>query len=169
MFIRIVQHTPVWVWASLGALVAAGLWQTRPRSMSLARITILPLVLLALSLGGVLSAFGHLPLALGGWAAGVGAALLAARRALAVRGVRWSPGSAALQVPGSWLPLGLFVALFALKYSVGVSLALQPALARDAAFAGLCSLAYGGFSGLFLARAGSLLRLAVRARASRPM
>ena len=162
MLIAIVRHTPVWVWALLGALVALGLWQTRARTMSLVRVTVLPVVLVALSLGGVLSAFGHFPVALGGWTAGVGAALALARHAVAVRGAAWSANTRQLQVPGSWLPLALMVGLFAIKYVANVQLAMHPALAADAVFSGLCSLAYGGFSGLFVARALSLRRLAVR-------
>ena len=160
MFIAIVQHTPVRVWLLLATLIAIGLWQTRPRTMSLLRVTILPLVLIVLSLSGVLSAFGHAPIALGGWSAGVGVALLFARQALAVRGAAWSSGTGMLYVPGSWLPLAMIVALFSVKYAAGASLALHPALAHDALFAGTCSLAYGGFSGLFLARALSLRGLA---------
>jgi len=161
-FIAIVQHTPVWVWGLLAVLVALGLSQTRPREMSLTRVTVLPLVLAGLSLSGVLSAFGHLPVALGAWAVGIAAALGLARRAVAVRGASWSPSRGLLHVPGSWLPLVLILSLFVLKYGAGVSLALAPALASDTSFAGLCSLAYGTFSGLFLARALSMRSLATR-------
>jgi hypothetical protein len=162
MFIGILQHTPVWVWVALTVLVALGLWQTRDREMTLLRITVLPLVLIALSLSGVLNAFGHFPIALGGWAAGVGAAQIFGRQFVAVRGARWSAETGLLHVPGSWLPLALIVGLFCVKYFAGASLALHPALAVDTNFAGLCSLAYGSFSGLFLARALSLRSLATR-------
>lgn len=166
MFIAIVQHTPVWVWGLFAALIALGLSQARDREMSLMRVTILPLVMIALSLSGVFSAFGHFPIALGGWATGVGAALTLGRQFgrqfFAVRGAAWSQQTATLHVPGSWLPLVLIVALFALKYVAGVSLALHPELAGDARFAGLVSLAYGTFSGLLLARGRSLRNLAKR-------
>lgn len=162
MFIAILQHTPGWVWGLLTALAALGLWQTRDREMTLARVTILPLVLIALSLSGVLNAFGHFPVALGGWAAGAGAALAFGRQLLAVRGARWSADAGLLHVPGSWLPLVLIVGLFCIKYFAGASLVMHPTLAGDASFAGLCSLAYGSFSGLFLARAMSLRGLATR-------
>jgi len=162
MFIAIVQHTPVWVWGLLAVLVALGLSQTRDRQVSLVRVTVLPLVMIALSVSGVFSAFGHSPAALGGWAAGVGAALAFGRRLVAVRGAAWSQQTAMLHVPGSWVPLALIVALFALKYFVGVSLALHHELAADTGFAGAISLAYGGFSGLFLLRGLSLRRLAKR-------
>jgi hypothetical protein len=163
MFIAIVQHTPVWVWGLLAALIGLGLVQTRDRELSLKRITILPLVLLVLSVGSVLGAFGHapvMPFAVGGWGAGLAAALTLARHLVAVRGAAWLAGSATLRVPGSRLPLVLIVALFSLKYCVGVSLALHPAWANEAAFAGSCGLGYGAFSGLFLARALSLRALA---------
>lgn len=156
MFITIVQHTPVWVWGLFIVLLAAGLSQTRPRELGLARVTLLPLLLVGLSLAGVLSAFGHAPIALGGCVAGAAAALVFARHAVAVRGATWSAASRTLHVPGSWWPLALMVGLFAIKYGAGVSLALNPALAGNAVFAGLCSAAYGGVSGALLARALSL-------------
>ncbi len=165
MFIQIVQHTPAWVWGLFAALLALGLTQTRPREMSLLRVTLLPLAMIALSLSGVFSAFGHFPIALGGWGAGVAAALSLARGRVAARGAEWLPATGTVYVPGSWLPLALIVALFALKYGAGVGLALHPALAADPVFAGLCSLAYGGFSGLFLARGLSLRALARRRQA----
>ena len=164
MFIAIVQHTPIWVWGLLTALLAAGLSQTRPRQLGLARVTLLPLLLVGLSLAGVFSAFGDAPIALGGWAAGAAVALAFARNAVAVRAATWSSASRTLHVPGSWWPLALMVGLFAIKYVAGASLALNPALARDAVFAGLCSAAYGSVSGLFLARALSLRSLATASR-----
>jgi hypothetical protein len=160
MLFAIVQHTPVWVWGLLTVLLAAGLWQTRDRQMSLLRITVLPLVMVVLSLSGVLRGFGPSPVALSGWAVGAGIALALARQWLHVRGAVWSPGARALQVPGSWLPLALMLGLFAVKYFAGVNLAMNPALASDVTFAGLCSLAYGCVSGTFMARALALRSLA---------
>jgi len=162
MFIAIVQHTPAWVWGLLAALTALGLSQTQPRTVSLVRVTVLPLVLIGLSLTGVFSAFGHFPVALGGWAAGFGVALTFARSAVAVRGASWIESRNMIHVPGSWLPLVLILTLFAIKYVAGVNLAMHPELHGNATFAGLCSLGYGFFSGLFLARALSLRSLAPR-------
>jgi len=167
MFIAIVQHTPVWVWGLLTALVAFGFSQTRTREMSLLRVTILPLAMIALSASGVFSAFGHLPVAMGGWAAGVGVALVFARDAISVRGASWSPETGRLLVPGSWLPLALMLALFSIKYFAGVQLAMHPALAADTTFAGLISFAYGAFGGLFLARGLSLRSVAGKSQGLR--
>ena len=165
MILEIIRHTPVWVWAVLAKLVVVGLWQTRARQMGVLRVTVLPLVMIALSLGGVLSVFAHLPAAIGGWAAGVGAALAFGRNLVTVRGAHWSPRTAALHVPGSWLPLTLVLVLFAIKYVAAASLALHPLLATDAAFAGACCLGVGCLSGLFLARSLSLRSLAPRTSA----
>lgn len=164
MLIAIVHHTPIWVWGVFSALIALGLAQTRPQEMGLLRVTVLPLAMIALSLSGVLSSFGHVPVALGGWAAGVGTALAFARGLVMARGAAWRPATATVVVPGSWWPLLLIVALFAVKYVVGVSLAMHPALASDPGFAGPCSFAYGGCSGLFLARGLALRRLAAGPR-----
>jgi hypothetical protein len=162
MLIGILLGTPVWVWGVLAALVGVGLWQTRARTMTLARISILPLALLLLSLTGVARTFGAEPIALAGWGLGLGVALNLGRAVVEVQGARWSAATATLWVPGSWLPLALIVGLFAVKYFAAASLAMHPALAHDAAFGGACSVAYGGFSGLFLARALALRSLAVR-------
>jgi len=160
MIFAILSHTPVWVWTLLAGLVALGLYQARDREMTLLRITILPLVLITLSFSGVVNAFGIYPTALGGWLAGVGIALTIGRHVVVSRGARWSAETGRVHVPGSWLPLVLILGLFCIKYYAGVTLAMTPAAAHHASFAGLCGLAYGSFSGLFLARAIGLRNLA---------
>ena len=156
MFIAIVQHTPGWVWGLLAVLIALGLSQTRDREASVGRVTVLPVAMVSLSLFGVIGVFGPTLLALGTWAVGMAVALLFGQRAVALRGARWSARTRRLALPGSWLPLGLILALFVLKYSAGVSLGLHPSLRAEPLFAGGLGFAYGLFSGLFLARALSL-------------
>jgi hypothetical protein len=165
MLMQIVTHTPPWVWGLLAALIALGLSQAVSRRMSLVRVTVLPLVLLVLSLAGVLSTFPHMIVPLAAWAAGLLVALAAGRSLVRPRGARWDAGSASFHVPGSWLPLALILALFMLKYTVGVALALQPGLGRELGFDASVGAAYGLFSGLFLARAASLWQLARAPRA----
>jgi hypothetical protein len=160
----ILQHTPVWVWGLLAALIALGLSQARDREVAPSRVTILPVAMILLSASGVLSAFGPTPAAIAAWVAGVGAALMLGRRAVAARGARWSAQTSRLHVPGSWLPLALILALFCVKYGVGVGIAMNPGLARATDFDALVSFAYGAFSGLFVARALSLRQLVTRTR-----
>ena len=136
----------------LAGLIALGLSQTRTRELSLLRVTLLPVVLLALSLAGATNSFGLLPVALAAWMAGVSVALALPKRAVATPGATWSAAAQSLHVPGNWLPLVLIVGSFVIKYVAGAGLALQPSLASNAVFAGLCSLGFGAFRGLFLAR-----------------
>jgi hypothetical protein len=159
MFMQIVIHTPKWVWALLIVLVAAGLVQLRTRRVSLQRVTLLPAILLVLSMLGVANTFGLQGVAPPVWAITLAAALLIGPGLVAPRGAAWSNATRELQVPGSALPLVLISALFVTKYAAGASLAIHPALAHDAAFAAACAAAYGGFSGLFAARAVALWRL----------
>lgn len=159
---QIVQHTPTWVWGLLAGLLALGWMQTQDREMTLTRITVLPLVMLALSFSGVVSTFAHATLAIVAWAAGVAAALLAGHRFVRVRGASWSASTGRVHVPGSWLPMVLIVALFMIKYGVGVALAMDHSLSAEPAFGAACGLAYGTFSGLFAARAIGLRRAAAQ-------
>ncbi len=159
MVIDILTHTPLWVWGLLAGVLALGLAQTRSRELGVGRVTVVPLILAALSLLGAASAFGVTLLALGGWAAGFALAYRYAGPAVRARGATWSAQRQRLHVPGSWVPLCLIIGLFLLKYAVGIALAMQHALAADPVFAGACSVAYGAFAGLFSSRALALRRL----------
>ena len=64
-------------------------------------------------------------------------------------------------MPGSWLPMGVILAIFMTKYAVGVTLSMQPSLAHSDAFTLSVSLLYGLFSGFFAGRAIRLWRLAL--------
>lgn len=163
MLMQIVKHTPPWVWGLLAALVALGVSQSLPRRMTVRRATVVPLVLLGLSLAGVVTTFPQAALPLAAWAAGIAVALGIGSGIVQARGARWDAASASFHVPGSWLPLALILALFVIKYGVGIALAMQPGLVRETSFDVAVGTAYGLFSGLFLARAASLWRLARRA------
>ena len=60
------------------------------------------------------------------------------------------------------MPLALFMGIFITKYAVGVSIGIQASLAHDGTFALTVSTLYGAFSGIFLARAARLWRLALQ-------
>ena len=162
------QHTPTWVFALFAALLALGVSMSFPRTVSLRRSLMLPLALLALSLMGVASAFGSQPLALPAWGVGLAAALLALHGRLDTSAVRFSAQTRRFHVPGSWVPLVLMMALFSLKFGVGVALALQPELRHSAGLAVPASAAYGLFSGVFLGRALALWTLARQALVLQP-
>ncbi len=160
MFNQIITHTPVWVWAILGLLLWVGLKQSMPRSVSLRRATVLPLVMVGLSLAGVFSAFGAGSHALLAWGAVAAVTAAIVMQLSLPQATHYNSWTQQFQLPGSWTPLVLMVGIFITKYAVGVTLAMHPELARDALFSQSVAALYGGFSGVFAGRAARLWRLA---------
>lgn len=163
--VAIVQKTPSWVWGLLAALLWLGIGQLAPRQVRAPRVVLLPAAMAGLSAYGLVSAFGAAGQTGGILAAWLGAAALLAAAGLALwprpaAGARYDAASRRFHLPGSAVPLALIVGIFFTKYLVGVELALQPALARDAAFALEIAALYGLFNGVFVARAVRLWRLA---------
>ena len=155
MLQQIFSHTPPYVWAILAFLVYRGVLASRAREVTLRKLCIIPLVMLALSLSGVHGSFGFDGTAPFAWLAGaLGGAALAwtltdARKVTAI------PERASVRRPGSWLPLALMLSIFCMKYAVAVTLAIAPAYAHAPGFVLPVCAAYGCFSGIFL---GGLLR-----------
>lgn len=167
MLTQIVTHIPVWVLPLLLALLWLGLSQTKTRSVSLTRITIMPLVMTGLSLQGTIAAgAGHATVLLP-WLLGAGlSASLVLRQALPAQ-TRYDDWTQRFTLPGSWAPLFLILGIFVTKFTVGATLAMQPGLSGQVHFSlGLAAL-YGAFSGIFLGRAARLWRLARRGAALR--
>ena len=159
MLIQIITRTPVWVWAILGLLLWVGLKQSVPRSVGLRRITVLPLVMVGLSLAGMLTAFGTGHHALLAWGATAAVAAAVVMQLNFPQATRYNSWTQQFELPGSWTPLVLMVGIFITKYAVGVTLAMHPELARDALFSQSMAALYGGFSGVFAGRAARLWRL----------
>ncbi len=154
----IVTHAPIWVWPLLALVVWLGILQMRDRSYSRVRVLVLPFVLVALSIGSTVSSFGMRAAALGAWGVGVVVAVIG--NAIALKWPRHVAHDAATDsylVPGSVVPIMLILAIFALRFAVGATLATAPLRAQDATFIiAICSL-LGLCSGLFLARALRIL------------
>lgn len=151
MLIQILTHTPAFVWGILAFLLYRGILAMREREMRLARLCIVPLAMLALSLQDVLLRFSGQGLALAAWSAGLAAAGMLA---WALGGERIAQGSAPglVRVRGSWIPLALMLAIFCTKTTAIASMVMHPQLRMDALFvAGVCALS-GVFSGCFAGR-----------------
>lgn len=160
MVLEILKHTPLWVYGLLLGLLYLGVTQSRPRQLSRTRALMLPMVMVVLSALGLISSFGATALHLGLWLAGLAVTALVAGELFTLVKARYHAHSGQFHVEGSWLPLLLILGIFLTKYLVGVLSALHsPLLAEPAVVAILC-LFYGVLSGLFLARARRLWRLA---------
>lgn len=165
----IVRATPTWVWGLLAGLLALGASQLRDRTAGLARMSLMPVGMTAFSAWGTVAAFGSSPLL--GWvlalwlgvAATVAAALAPGRAA-----AQYDAARREYRLPGSVVPLLLITGIFLVKWCVGVEMAMQPAVVREAAFALPVAAVYGVFNGLFVGRALRLWGLALQAGRSAP-
>ncbi|HVR49203.1 MAG TPA: DUF6622 family protein [Pseudorhodoferax sp.] len=167
MPLQILSHTPVWVFALFALLAWLGARQLRASSTHLFRATAVPLAMVALAIYGVAGAFGGAGAggsALAGWALGAAAALALVARLPLHPAVRYDAASRRFLLPGSPWPLALMMGIFATKYTVGVLLAMHPALAQQGGFATGIGTLYGLFSGIFAGRALRLCRLALAQR-----
>lgn len=161
----VLRKTPLWVGGLLAVLLALGLSQTRDRQVSQLRMAIMPLAMTALSLWGMVSAFGKSPMfgyVMLVWLAG--ALLIGSLIAMTAPrpGTAYDPARRSFTLPGSWLPLALILGIFLTKYVVGVDLVMQPELSRDGQYTLIVGILYGVFSGAFAGRSARLWRLARR-------
>lgn len=152
---EVLRHSPNWVWALLFVITLLGLAQTRDQAIAPARLLLMPVGLGALSLWGVIGAFGAATIPVAGWVAGVATAF-AANRALRWPGQVGRDARGRYTVAGSMLPLLGIWAIFVTRYVVTVSLILHPGWAHDRAIGLAISGLYGLMSGLFMARAARI-------------
>jgi uncharacterized membrane protein len=167
MLPAIVSHTPLWVWALLAYLLYRGWIALGDRAAPLWKVILLPVVMLGLSLQGLLQQFWRHASVLEFAALALLLAAACSWRTTA-RQVQVQPGSSLLLVRGSWRPLAMTLAIFSLKYAVGVTQALHPAWLRGIAIALALGLLYGMFAGFSLGRVLCIWHLSRQAR-SRPV
>lgn len=162
MLLQIILHTPKWVFAVFALLLWLGCKQLLSGSVSLTKVTVMPIAMTGLSLAGVISAFGDSPGALLGWAVAAAALVLLVLQSPLPASTRYDRAAREFHVAGSAVPLVLMMGIFLTKYVVGVSLAMHPELRQQAAFGLVIPVLYGAFSGVFAARAVRLWKLAIR-------
>ena len=156
------QHIPVWVFALLIGLVALGWVQTRTRQLPKQRLLGINIALTVFTLVGVVQQWRLTPwlaLSLLSWAAMGLLVAWALGQGAAPAGASYDPETRRFTVPGSWLPLTLFMAIFACKFVVGMLSATAPEQLDSLSAAIGISALYGVFSGVLNARAWRLLKL----------
>lgn len=166
MLIDIIRFTPLWVWALLAGLLLLGWQQSRPRNVSRLQLALLPLIMLALGLSSVMAGFARVPASLVAWLSCSGLAWLAAQRWLTPAEAHWQASTSRLALPASWLPMALILAIFMLKYSLGVYTAMHPLAAAQTPFVTAVAGFSGALSGLFLGRAWGLWRRTMASNAT---
>jgi len=158
MLMQMLTHTPLFVWAILAFLIVRGVLATRERDANIRKLFIIPAVMLVMALQDIATRFGLHGAALAAWGAGVLATALPIwflGRARIVAGSTEGNTAGSLRLRGSWAPLCVMLALFAIKYAAIVATILNPQLRQDALFTVALCAASGLSNGYFL---GSLAR-----------
>jgi alpha-beta hydrolase superfamily lysophospholipase len=152
----IVLHTPLWVWPLLALVLWLGWSARKPRTVHPLRLAALPLVGLGVTIAGVVqSAMPAFTVA--GWLIGLLLALPAGHAVGRRREVRWQDGH--VWIAGGWFLLGFALAIFAVRYALGVTFGVWPQLARQPAWITGAGVAGGAIAGIGLGwLAGLLLR-----------
>lgn len=168
MLQQIVSHTPTYVWAILALLIYRGVAASADRTVTLRSLAILPGVMLVLALQDIASKFGLHAMQWTFWLLGAGAGMALAWRRFDPASVAPGAQAGTVVLRGSWQPLALMLAIFCVKYSVAVLLAVQPAARQnDIVVAAIC-VAFGLANGVFLGRLACVLRCAGRQTAQAP-
>lgn len=159
------QHIPTWVFVLLLGLIALGLLQTRTRQLRTGQLLGVNIALTVFTLVGVAQQWRPTPWLVVGliswtlscllvsWALGQGQAPAGASYN------SYKSDEQRFTVPGSWLPLTLFMVIFACKFGVGMLNATAPDTLNNVQAAIGISALYGLFSGVLNARALRLLKL----------
>jgi hypothetical protein len=156
------QHIPIWVFFLLLGLIALGLQQTRTRHIPKPRLLGINIALTIFTLVGVVQQWQPTPwLAVGllSWAASCALVAWGLGQGAAPTGASYDAETRRFTVPGSWLPLALFMAIFVCKFVVGMLTATAPEHIHNLNAAIGISALYGLFSGVLNARAWRLIKL----------
>jgi hypothetical protein len=152
MLAQIIEGTPKPVFVVFFVLLYYGWMQSRTREAGKVRVLMLPIIMVFLSIGGVLSSFhGHLP-SLVAWVVGFLVAVVVNHLMGAPSGVRYSAATRRFHLPGSWTPLALMMAIYFAKYVDGATTVLRPDIQTSTPFAVTLSMIFGCLSGVFFGR-----------------
>ncbi len=146
---QVFTHTPIWVWALLAFLVQRGYVMSQDRQLSLRKASLLPVIMLAWSLYGVVQ-LGSINLVIAYAIVCVGFASLRLKFS-AKSAQSYDVASKLLTVKGSWLPMVVILTIFIGKYVYNVATAMLPTLQHNSQFIWASQLVFAIASGFFLA------------------
>jgi len=158
LIVKILSNTPTWVFVLFVVLLVFGLMQTRTRTVAKTPALLLPAGMIALSLAGINSSFGLMPVPLASWAIALAIAAFVGHALFRDKRVRYDATEKKFFIPGSWLPLGVIMAIFFAKYVYAVMHAMNAEVISTPLFVVGLSAVYGLLSGYFAARALNLIK-----------
>src|SRR3954447_19446301 len=120
MLVQILSNTPIWVFGLFVMLLVFGLMQTRSRTVAKLPTLLLPAGMIGLSLLGINSSFGLRLVPVMSWAIALSTAALLGYALFRDKRVEYDAETEKFRVPGSWVPLGVIMAIFFAKYAYAV-------------------------------------------------
>lgn len=150
---EILARIPLYVWPLFVFLIWAGRRESRTHLVRPWQV-VLPAAIMSLyGLYGTGDTYGWSGFALGAWGAGALAGLvLLSPAGAATRAARRNPEDGRYLVPGSYWPLGLFMTVFGVRFALGMSGALAPALLARPAVMAVSSAILGACAGAMMRR-----------------
>ena len=157
-----ISHIPVWVFFILFGLMALGYRLSRTRLVKPGTVALIAFAMLVYSLYGVISTFGVDALPLAAWGVGIACAIVLGSQVIGSRGL--SREGERVRVAGSWWPMMLVMAIFAVKFAVGMARGVGSPVVETTWFVGASSAISGLISGVFAAQALAVHRFAQTTR-----
>lgn len=153
MFSEILARTPIWVYGVFVGLVFLGYYQSKDKLLEHNKIFILPIIMVIYSCTSLFSTFGAQLSAILCFNVAIMLIAWNGRQLDMIKNsIFYLPETNTFLFKGSWVWLGLIMAIFFTKYTVNVLIARQADVIGDPSFINLISALYGAFTGLFLAR-----------------
>lgn len=158
----ILQHIPVWVFLILAGLLWLGLSARKDRMIRWRVPIIVPVALTLMAITSLLVQYGATDLLWPALMAWTSVCALIVWRFVSrplPKTIQYDHESAKFQLPGSYVPLAMYMGIFAFKFMVGFMSGMGMPIVNELFFVLCISGVYGFFSGLFLSNAWRLMAL----------
>lgn len=157
-----IQHIPPFVFLILAALLWLGLSARKDRLVRWRVPVIVPMAMTILAVTSLLGQYGDTELLLPSLLAWLSVCVLMvawlAKRPLP-DSFQYNAEAAKFQMPGSYVPLALYMGIFAFKFMFGLMSGMRMPIVNELLFVLVISGVYGLFSGIFLSSAWRLIQL----------
>lgn len=147
-----VSQTPWWVYVLFIFLVQRGIKASKPQVISIKKLTILPIVFIALSVHTIMIAFHVNVTVITVWLISMIVGSFIGWILIRKHQFQVDRKHLLIRLPGSWLTLILILAIFVFKYYFSYQIGSDPALAHQTMFKFSMLIATGICTGLFIGR-----------------
>lgn len=157
--LNILSNTPTWVIILFFVMLYLGIKRCYTRTMNPARLILLPLIFLVLSLGHLFHLFRSVPMTLAYWLVGILAGVYLGRLHVGKKTVRVNKQKWLIEVPGDWTMLLLIMGIFVVEYMINYLQAVSSPIAQSALFPIVTIIITSLITGMTIGRNGTYFYL----------